>query len=189
MSNYTFSQIKDKILQWSLNDISKVLFEADIIEITKNDDEILLVDLTFEHCLARITVNNPTFAPYQFVFFEAISLDSKKTLKTGSPELIYFFYDSDETIAKKLMKVLDYGVEFCSNYIPEQLSLAYINKTGTVSIDTEELLYVVHPDDIKKVNADLINGEFTCVDIEAQYLVLRNNSFSFRLLPELFTIK
>ena len=189
MSDYNFTQIKEKILQWSLNDISKLLSESDLMEISKNDDEVLLIDLTFENCLAQIIATKPIFAPYQFVSFESMTLDSEKALKTGSPEMVYFFYDSSETMENKVMEVLAYGVDFCSKYVPGQLHSSYINKTGSVSLITEELLYSIHPDDIKKINYNLVSGKFICVDIDAQYLVVKNNFLIFRILPKFFTIE
>lgn len=188
MCDYTFIQIKEAILNWSLKDILKELSKTDILEIAKNEDYILLLDLTFQYCLAQIVVTRPTFAPYQFVSFEAMTLDSKNALKTGVPEMVYFFYDSKETTKNKVLEILTSGIEFCSQYIPEEIGLKYIGKKGMVSNISEELLYIVHPDDVKKINFELMDEEFVCTDTEAQYLLISNNLHSFRILPNFFKV-
>lgn len=188
MCNYTFIQIKEAILNWSLKDILKELSKTDILEITKNEEDILLLDLTFQHCLAQIVVTRPAFAPYQFVSFEAMTLDSENALKTGDPEMVYFFYDSKETNKNKVLEILTSGIKFCTQYIPEEFGLKFIGKKGTVSIILEELLYIVHPDDVKKINFDLVDEEFVCINTEAQYLLISNNLHSFRILPNYFIV-
>lgn len=57
-----------------------------------------------------------------------------------------------------------------------------------VSNISEELLYIVHPDDVKKINFDLMDEEFVCTDTEAQYLLISNNLHSFRILPNFFKV-
>lgn len=186
MCDYTFMQIKEAILNWSLKDILNKLSKNDILEITKNEEDVLMVDLTFQYCLAQIVVARPTFAPYQFVTFEAMTLDSENALETGVPDFVYFFYDSKETTKNKVLEILTYGVKFCSQYIPEELGLKYIGKRGTVSITKEELIYIVHPDDINKSNFDLVDEEFVCIGTEAQYLLVNNTMNSLRILPNCF---
>ncbi len=189
MSNYTYEQIKETVLKWSQNDISKQLAEDDYVEITKNEEEVLLIDLTFEYCLAQIVVSKPIFAPYQYVSFEAMTLESKKTQETGKPEMVYFFYDSAEMLENEVLNELNFGVKICSEYLPDQLREMYFNKKGLLAIINENLCHVMHPDDIKKYDKDLVAGNFVCTDIESQYLVVKNNLITLRVLPQVFIIK
>ncbi len=189
MSNYTFEQIKETVLKWSQSDISKQLAGTDYVEITKNEEEILLIDLTFEYCLAQIVVSKPIFAPYQYVSFEAMTLESKRTQETGKPEMVYFFYDSADMSENEVLNEVSFGVKLCSEYIPDQLREMYLNKTGLLSIKNENLCHVMHPDDVKRYDKDLIVSDFVCTDIESQYLVVKNNLISLRILPQVFSIK
>ncbi|WP_077611766.1 hypothetical protein [Clostridium sp. Marseille-P2415] len=189
MSNYTYEQIKKTVLEWSQNDISKELARDDLIEITKNEDEVLLIDLTFDYCLAQIVVSKPIFAPYQYVSFEAMTLESKKAQETGKPEMVYFFYDSAEMLENKVLDELSFGVKLCSEYLPDQLSQIYLNKNGLLTIINEDLCHVMHPDDIKKYDEKLLAGNFVCTDIESQYLVVKSNLITLRVLPQVFNIK
>lgn len=188
MCDYTFLQIKEAILNWSLKDILKELLKTDILEITKNEEDILLLDFIFQYCLAQIVVTRSDFAPYQFVSFEAITLDSENALETEVPEMVYFFYDSKETTKNKVLEILTSGIKFCSQYIPEELGIKFIGKKGTVSDISEELIYIVHPDDVKKINFDLVDEEFVCIDTEAQYLLVSGKSHSIRILPKFFIV-
>lgn len=94
MQNYSLKQIKEKVLKWSQNNLTSLLKNSDFFEVNKNEKDMLVIDLTFKYCLAQILVSDSTFAPYKYVSFEAMTLDSKKALEHGQPELIYFFYDS-----------------------------------------------------------------------------------------------
>jgi|GEM_PF-1317005 len=189
MSNYTYEQIKETVLKWSLNDISKQLAEDDYIEIIKNEEDVFMIDLSFKYCLARIVVSKPFFAPYQYVSFEAITLESEKAQETGKAEMVYFFYDSAEKSENEVIDELSFGVKICSVYLPDRLSEIYLNKQGLLSIRNENLCHVLHPDDIKKYDKDLITGNFICADIESQYLVVKSNLITLRVLPQVFTIK
>ena len=52
----------------------------------------------------------------------------------------------------------------------------------------ENICYAVHPDDIKKANAEIINSQFICMDVEAQYLVVKKDMLSLRILPQVFNV-
>lgn len=188
MSDYKFKQIKQNVLEWSQYNIQKQLSKRDYIEITKNEKNILLIDLTFEYCLAQIVISELNFAPYQYVSFEAMTLDSQKAKKTGQPERVYFFYDSVDMLKDMVLEELSLGVKISSEYIPNQLQEKYINRKGKLTINNKKLYHIMHPDDAKKYNKDLYDNIFTCIDIESQYLVLESNFISLRALPEVFTI-
>ena len=186
MENYSFEMIKEAIYTWSQNDILKYMEQQDEIQLARNSDNFLLYDLTFSNCLAQISISNPFFAPFQFVAFEAMTLDSVKAQYTGKPELVYFFYDSSVMTIKTVINELEIGIRYCSCYIPDELRSKFLNKRGTVTIEYENLCHIVHPDDIKKIRNRSVDGEFVCKDVEAQYLVVNNNKFSIRILPKIF---
>lgn len=146
------------------------------------------LSIMFQYCLAQIVVTRSDFALYQFVSFEAITLDSENALETKVSEMVYFFYDSKETTKNKVLEILTSGIKFCSQYIPEELGIKFIGKKGTVSDISEELIYIVHPDDVKKINFDLVDEEFVCIDTEAQYLLVSGKSHSIRILPKFFIV-
>lgn len=183
MEKYTFQKIKQNIYEWGQNDILKYLSQSDELELSKNSDDILIFDFTFHHCLAQLTVSNPLFAPYQYVDFEAIAGESEK------PELVYFFYDSKDMTEEDVFHELEVGIQYCSGYIPDQLRKKYLNKRGTITIEHEKLHYVVHPDDLGKVNIESISGEFVCIDVEAQYLVVMRDSFVIRIIEKVFSLR
>ena len=115
MGQYTFEKIKRAIFEWSQGDLLKLMAQHDKLEMTKNNDSILLLDFTFNNCLAQLIVSKPYFAPYQFVSFEAMTLDSEKAQETGEPEMVYFFYDSSEMTEETVIKELETGIRYCSN--------------------------------------------------------------------------
>ena len=188
MSNYSYGEIKMQIFEWSQKDILRYLKEQDKMEIPKNNDDALIIDLTFDNCLAQVIVSNPTFAPYQFVSFEAMTLDSDKSQETGIPELIYFFYDTDKMSEKDVIKELEVAIIYCSDYIPNMLKKTYFNRQGVFSLSYEEICRAVHPNDIKKVKEDILNNKLMCVNTYAQYLVVSNNVLTFRILPKYFDV-
>lgn len=186
MGQYTFEEIKKIIFEWVQKDILRYMTQKNEVELTKNDKNILLFDFTFANCLAQLTVSKPFFAPYQFVAFEAMTLDSQKAQDTGEPELVYFFYDSGEMTAQTVINELEWGIHYCSCYIPNKLRKKYFNKRGIIDVGCENSYYKMHPDDIRKVNTESIKGEFVCCDVEAQYLVVRRDGILLRISPQIF---
>lgn len=188
MNNYRYEEIKKRVFEWSLKDIFRYLKKQDEIEVSRNNDEALIIDMTFDNCLAQLIVSNPTFAPYQFVSFEAMTLDSDKAQESGIPDMVYFFYDTDEVSEKEVITELGIGIKYCSDYIPDLLRKTYLSKQGIFNVGYEYMSRVVHPNDVKKINREILNSEFMCVDVEAQYLVVKNNTLSLRILPQVFKI-
>lgn len=117
MSDYSYKEIKKRVFEWSKKDIFRCLSKQDEIKISKNNEEVLIIDLTFSNCLAQITVSDPVFAPYQFVSFEAISLYNKVE-NSEVPDMTYFFYDTDKMQINEVMTELETGIRYCSNYLP-----------------------------------------------------------------------
>lgn len=160
-----------------------------MVEISKNEQEILLIDLTFEFCLAQIAVCKPTFAPYQYLSFEAMTLESEGAQISGKSEMVYFFYDTAFMSEDIVLKELNFGIKLCLEYRPDQLQKMYINKKGRLNINYEGLYHVMHPDDVKKYNKALTNNNFMCVDVESQFLVVENKTTKLRVLSEAFIIQ
>lgn len=160
--------------------------ETNFIKLKKNEKEVLIFDLTFKNCLAQIVVSDVFFAPYKNVSFEAMTIDSDKAIKSGQPELVYFFYDSDDTLLEDVIDELNVGVEYCSKYIPNQLNEMYIGKKGKLNFKNEKRNKTIHPDDLEKVKQSFYNKIFVCTDIQFQYLVIDDNASSIRVLPTVF---
>lgn len=59
MQNYDFNKIKETILEWSKIYLTS---NCDFMEVTKNEKEELIFDLTFKNCLAQIVVCNSDFS-------------------------------------------------------------------------------------------------------------------------------
>ena len=109
-------------------------------------------------------------------------------LESGQPDLIYFFYDSDDTLVEDVIEELNAGVEYCSNFTPNQLEEIYIGKKGKLQFKNEKINKIIHPDDLKKGKQILCGEEFVCTDVQFQYLVVNNNSDSVRILPRVFKV-
>ena len=177
MIDYNFEQIKEIILDW--NKVIKAKY-SEIVEEEKDLKNTLLLDFNFENCLAQIVVNKPTFAPYKYVSCEA--LDLKGPIQA---EPIYFYYDSEYSTVKETIGMLDYGIQYCLDYIPDKLAKLYIGKRGILNFEKNELT-VIYPDDINIVFNK--NEEFECIGVQYQYIVVSNKKFSVRVLPEIFTV-
>ena len=89
------------------------------MELSKDDNRGLIIDLTFKYCLAQIVVTEPVFAPYQYISFEALAIDSEKSRRMRQAETIYFFYDSPEFMMQDVMSEVDNGIKYCSDYAPD----------------------------------------------------------------------
>lgn len=183
MENNNFIFIKEKVLEWGENYIRN---KEEFIELVKNERDLLIYDLTFLHCLAQIVVRDVLLAPYKCVSFEAMTLDSRKAMESGQPELIYFFYDSEDTLADQVIEELDQGIEYCIHYIPDQLEATYIGKKGSINCVTEKKERYIHPDDLMKADQMLCQKDVICISVQYQYLVVRNDVGFLRVLPEAF---
>lgn len=188
MEKYTYEEIRNNILSWIHGDKIKDLLMNDEFEVLESNNNILLINLTFNYCLAQIIVNKPCFAPYQFVSFEAMTLDSEKAHKTGNPELVYFFYDAKRMTKEMVINELEHGLKYCVRYIPSYMRNKYLFKRGLLSLELKDLYCVVHPDDISKIEGKNVKGEFVCIETEAQYLVVSNEVLSIRILPQNFNV-
>jgi len=184
---YGFEQMKHSVLEWYYDrfDVAQDKFNA---VLTKNESDIILIDLSFKNCLAQIVVSDPFYAPYKYVSFETMTLDSTESQRTGYPELVYFFYDSDEFEEGEVIEELNIGFDFSLNYVPDELRRMYVSKKGTIDIRNKRLTREIHPDDFKKLPGVSLDGEFLCTDTQFQYLSVKNHSYSMRITPKIFNI-
>lgn len=75
---------------------------------SKNSDDALIIDFDFQNCIAQLSVTNSQFAPYQFVYFEAVDIEASNQ--------IYCFFDDDTWQKSDVISALDKALIFCSNY-------------------------------------------------------------------------
>ena len=107
MSDYNYDTIKVSIIEWHEKVLSRPKNKDEII-LTKNSDEALIIDFDFQNCMAQLSVTNSPFVPYQFVYFEAMDIE------TSYP--IYCFYDDDTMQKSDVIAALDEALVFCSNH-------------------------------------------------------------------------
>ena len=188
MSDYNFESIRTAVSEWSKGNLLQELKNNNQMEVVKDDNSVVIIDLTFQYCLAQIVVMEPGFAPYQYVSFEALALDSEKSRRFGQAEMVYFFYDSSEFMIQDVLEELDNGINYCSNYVPDLLLKTYQNKQGFLNCNLREVYKLFHPDDVKKVNETTLRKLYVCTDTFAQYLVVENDSDVLKVLPKIFKL-
>lgn len=159
------------------------------IETTVNSDATLVVYLTFKNCLGQIIVEGDSMnTPYKYLSLVAYSIESQNTMNDDS-DLCYFFYDSDETKLKKIEEKLNQFITFSLKYYPNMLWNRYVGRKGKLK-STTDLKAIFHIDDSDMIEKIKIDEEFTCIDIFAQYLVLKNNGeLQFRIEYQYFILR
>ncbi len=81
--------------------------------LSKNNEDALIIDFDFQNCIAQLSVTNSQFSPYQFVYFEAIDIE---TSNSGDMKPIYCFYDDNTMQKMDVIRELDKALLFCLNY-------------------------------------------------------------------------
>ena len=112
MSDYNYEIIKSSVMEW-YEKMSSELKNQDEIILSKNNDDALIIDFNFENCIAELSVTNSQYVPYQFVYFEALDIESSD-LENITP--IYSFHDDDFMQKDQVICALDEALLFCSNY-------------------------------------------------------------------------
>lgn len=108
MSDYNFEIIRLSVIEWC----EKIKDKTEVT-ISKNIAETLVVDFDFQNCIAQLTVTNSHYTPFQYVYFEAMDINTSNIEETKP---IYCFYD-DETMRKEdVIEALDEALDFCSQY-------------------------------------------------------------------------
>ena len=175
-------QIKEYVFEWYRSYQNK----SNCMEVIKNEKDVLIIDMTFDNCIAQLIVNEPGFAPYRHVCFEALALNSLKSIETRLPDLIYFFYDSIDLTVGEIVEEINLGVQYCEKYIPEDLENRYINKRGVLNARNSKWSKIIHSSDLKKIDNDSLSKSFTCIGTQFQYLVVKNDDITIRVLPSFF---
>ncbi len=107
MSGYNYKTAKESVIQWYEKTLSELKNQYEIA-LSKSSDDILIIDFDFQYCIAQLSVTNSQFVPYQFVYFEAMDIETSNQ--------IYCFYDDDTWEKSDLISALDKAFIFCLNY-------------------------------------------------------------------------
>lgn len=112
MSDYNYDIIKVSVIEWYEKVLSRLKNKDEII-LSKNSDEALIIDFDFQNCIAQLSVTNSHFVPYQFVYFEAMDIETSNPEETNP---IYCFYDDDTMQKSDVIGALDEALVFCTKY-------------------------------------------------------------------------
>ena len=112
MSDYNYEVIKTSIWEWYERVLSDCLNQDEIM-LSKNNEEALIIDFDFKNCMAQLSVTNSQYVPYQFVYFEAMDIETSD-LEEIIP--IYSFHDDDTMQKDDVSSALDEALLFCTNY-------------------------------------------------------------------------
>lgn len=112
MSDYNYEIIKASVIEWYEKALSELKNKDEII-LSKNSDDTLIIDFDFQNCIAQLSVTNSRFVPYQFVYFEAMSIETSNSEETKP---IYCFFDNNTMKKVDVLGALDEALIFCSNY-------------------------------------------------------------------------
>ena len=112
MSDYNYDIIKAAVIEWYEKILTKLNNKDEII-LSKNSDEVLVIDFDFQSCIAQLSVTNSQFVPYQFIYFEAMDIEA---LSSEEVSPIYCFYDNETMQKSDVICALDEALEFCLNY-------------------------------------------------------------------------
>lgn len=112
MSDYNYEVIKTSIWEWYERVLSDCLNQDEIM-LSKNNEEALIIDFDFKNCMAQLSVTNSQYVPYQFVYFEAMDIETSD-LEEIIP--IYSFHDDDTMQKDDVISALDEALLFCTNY-------------------------------------------------------------------------
>jgi hypothetical protein len=107
MNNLLFIEIKKGIFKWVMDSYEELGDRNISVEILMNENDCLRIELNFGEFLAEILVEKPDFAPYRYVYFQAVGIVN------GVPELLYFWYDNDETTIEEIIENLENAIKVC----------------------------------------------------------------------------
>jgi len=183
MENYALEQIKQRVFEWYQKKHYEIQDNQECkMELMKNEKDLLLIEMSFKHCLATLIVNDPGWAPYKHVSFESNSWETEEI------ELIYFFYDCDDYEEKEVIDELNFGFERCLNYQPDDLEKEYLNKKGKIDLHGKKIKRIIHLDYIENITESDLEGEFTCEGVQFQYLIVSNGKITTRVVYTHFNV-
>lgn len=114
MVDYNYENIKSFIYDWYKKSLCGLLNHDEMI-LSKNIDNCMIIDFSFEHCIAQLSITNISNGPYKFVYFEAMDTDIN-ILDSIDIKPIYSFYDNDTMQIDDVIKALDDAIMFCRKY-------------------------------------------------------------------------
>lgn len=111
MSDYDYESIKSYIVEWFK--MISLKYPKNNIVISKNCENVLIIDFDFEHCIAQLSVTKSENVPFQFIHFEAADLNASNYQEA---EPIYYFYDDNTMKKMDVLTELNKAIQFCSNF-------------------------------------------------------------------------
>ncbi len=184
----TYLEIQDEVYRWVVKNAENFIKNDDEIVCTSHTEDELIVDFTFTHCLGQLIVVDPYFAPYRYVYYEAMTMDSNISVELDSPEVIYCFFDTPIFSKGDVLRGLEKAVKYSANYLPNYLYETYYNKIGKINLCNEDIHMVVHPNYIDKIIKMDLSSVYKCIGVEAQYLILESAEASLKIEASCFEI-
>ena len=114
MVDYNYVNIKSSIYNWYKKLLCELLNNDEII-LSQNKEDSMIIDFSFAHCIAQLSVTNMSNVPYKYVFFEAMDTDID-ILESTNIKPIYTFYDNDSMQINDVIKALDDAIIYCRKY-------------------------------------------------------------------------
>ena len=105
----TFTEVREIVAHWLKR--NQGIFENNIsVEVLRDNIDCLRFELNFGEILAEIIVEEPGFAPYRYVSFQAADIID------GVWKMVYTWYDEEETTAEEIVGNLDKALAACRSY-------------------------------------------------------------------------
>jgi hypothetical protein len=105
VSSPTFTEAREAVARWLESSRGSLVDRGIVIGVVRDIDACLAVVLNFGECVADVVVEEPYFAPYRFVSFQALAMEDE-TLKT-----VHFWYDDEGTTVEEIIKNLDNAID------------------------------------------------------------------------------
>ena len=110
MNAPSFVEARKTVAKWLNSDLDRFKNNNISVEILKDNKHCLRVELNFGEVLAEIIVEEPGFAPYRFVSFQAGDIIN------GVPEMVHFWYDEENTTNEEIIENLNKAVDIVLAY-------------------------------------------------------------------------
>lgn len=110
MNTPPFVEVREAVAQWLNRNQGKLEKNNILAEILKDNKSCLRVELNFGELLAEILVEEPDFAPYRYVSFQAVDIIN------GVPQMVYSWYDEEGNTIEEIIKNLDKAIDVVFGY-------------------------------------------------------------------------
>jgi hypothetical protein len=107
MKSTLFNGIREAISFWLKDNTGKLNSAGVSIEILSDDMNCFRVELNFGGILAEILVEEPDFAPYRHVSFQAVGITN------DGPELLHYWYDEKNMGVDEIIENLVVAIDVC----------------------------------------------------------------------------